>query len=249
MRGRVHFVSSMELTRLLFAQHEEIEAVKNERFSKEESVGRPLSGGASNELNNLAAQLASVANIQSVGSSDSHLAFIRSMAKKPVLEVRKAYDMAKDGRALVQRRSSFSFSRAAVEAYVISRMTVEPLDTSKSATGSATPSGTKRGKYYRVYVTSIGGGEYCKVGWVLQDSTSHCLRCLNSFGLLSSKHNCVGCGDVICSRCSPCKVVISELRSDEPHRVCNACYDPKVLFPCILRLPVVHSSSAHILFA
>lgn len=158
------------------------------------------------------------------------------MAKKPVLEVRKAYEMAKDGRALIQRRSSFSFSRAVVEAYVISRMTVEPLEiASKNANGSATPGGTKRVKYYRVYVTSIGGGEYCKVGWVLQDSTTHCLRCLSPFGILSSKHNCVGCGDVVCSRCSPCKVIISELRSDEPHRVCNACHNPKVMVYFCLR--------------
>lgn len=173
------------------------------------------------DIHGLASYLASAAKIDAGGSSDSHLAFIRSMVKKPVIEVRKAYEMAKDGRALIQRRSSFSFSRAAVEAYVISKMTVEPLELTSSRS-------SKRIKVYRIYVTSTGGGEYCKVGWVVQDSATHCLRCKGGFGMLNTKHNCVACGDVVCSRCSPSKVLISELRSEDPHRVCVACYNPKV---------------------
>jgi hypothetical protein len=191
----------------------EIEAVKsNVNHDVSEANEQP-------ELRGLASRLASVAKISAGGSSDSHLSFIRSMVKKPVLEVRKAYELAKDGRALVQRRSSFSFSRTAVEAFLVSGMAVQSMDI--AVAGRTVP---KRIKLYRVYITSIGGGEYCQTGWVIQDSATHCMRCEKGFGMLSTKHNCVGCGDVVCHRCSPHKVIIHELRSEEPHRACSTCY-------------------------
>lgn len=154
-------------------------------------------------------------------TTDSHLAFIRSLSRKPISEVRKAYDLAKQGRALLQRRASFTLARGdIIEAFIISRMTVEVVPINKAQ--------TKRAKLYRVFVTSTGGGHYCNVGWVLVDSVTHCLRCRARFGLLSTKHSCVACGDVVCHQCSPHKAVITELRSEVPHRVCNTCFGIEV---------------------
>lgn len=200
-------------------QDVEIEAVKKFGHNND-----PTTEGGGQQICDLAAQLASVAKISSTGSSDSHLSFIRSMAKKPILEVRKAYEMAKDGRALVHRRSSFSFSRGVVEAYLVSRLTVESLEiTSNQNQRINSSSNSKRIKLYRVYVTSTGGGEYCQIGWVVQDSATHCMQCRSAFGMLSSKHNCVGCGNVVCGKCSSNRAIISELRSEDPHRVCVVC--------------------------
>jgi hypothetical protein len=117
---------------------------------------------------------------------------------------------------LIQRKSSFIINRchsAIVEAYIIFKFTAEEVIQDRRSFTA-----------YRVYVTSTGGGDYCKVGWVLMDSVPACMICQTAFGLLiAGKHNCLACGDVICAKCSPTKAEIAELRSEEMHRICSTC--------------------------
>jgi len=40
-----------------------------------------------------------------------------------------------------------------------------------------------------------------QVGWMVDDSTNHCLSCQNSFTIISRKHHCRSCGIIICSSC------------------------------------------------
>lgn len=175
-----------------------------------------LDSGDQQATEKFATALANVTNNAPAADTAQHVSFIRSLARRTIYEVKRAYQQAQQGRAMIQRKSSFIISRnhsAIVEAYIISKLTTEEtvLDR-KSLTA------------YRVYVTSTGGGDYCKVGWVLMDNIPACMICQTAFGLLTAgKHHCLACGDVICAKCSPNKAIIEELRSEEMHRICSTC--------------------------
>jgi hypothetical protein len=158
----------------------------------------------------MATKLATATNLQSTENAELHLKMIRTLSKKTLFEVIQSYDLSKSGRAMIQRRGSLQ------EAFVVSRITKEIFYTDKLRTRSTS--------LYRVYLVSTSGGEYCAVGWIISESASHCMRCLSTFGFLLSRHHCVACGDIICTKCSPKKAIIAELRSDIEHRVCEECF-------------------------
>ncbi len=75
---------------------------------------------------------------------------------------------------------------------------------------------------HRLFVSSAG--EYSDVGWVLNSSSAKCMICSKEFWLFLSRHHCRGCGNLVCDDCSPDKVIIKELASVDPQRVCVLCY-------------------------
>jgi acetyl esterase/lipase len=63
----------------------------------------------------------------------------------------------------------------------------------------------------------------CRTGvdWVDSRSVTNCAECHDKFTVLNRKHHCRQCGQVICKRCSPERVLIG----DERVRICQSCFD------------------------
>ncbi|TDH68887.1 hypothetical protein CCR75_000464 [Bremia lactucae] len=59
--------------------------------------------------------------------------------------------------------------------------------------------------------------------WIDDEETSNCMHCNTSFTIITRKHHCRRCGNVVCHNCSPHKRRISST-DPFPMRVCNACY-------------------------
>ena len=67
--------------------------------------------------------------------------------------------------------------------------------------------------------------------WVDSSQVDYCAECDRKFTITRRKHHCRQCGEVICSRCSPNRVVIGlSNKSDSltseatPSRICNSCF-------------------------
>jgi hypothetical protein len=77
--------------------------------------------------------------------------------------------------------------------------------------------------------------------WKDDRSSNICQCChqpIKSGFILSGKHHCRCCGNIICGDCSLKKIVLPNLGFNEPVRVCNTCYSQK---------QQAKSSSVHIL--
>jgi acetyl esterase/lipase len=59
------------------------------------------------------------------------------------------------------------------------------------------------------------------VDWVDSRSVTNCAECHDKFTVLNRKHHCRQCGQVICKKCSPERVLIGEVKV----RICQSCYD------------------------
>jgi hypothetical protein len=59
------------------------------------------------------------------------------------------------------------------------------------------------------------------VDWVDSRSVTNCAECNDKFTVLNRKHHCRQCGQVICKKCSPERIVINE----ESVRICHSCFD------------------------
>jgi hypothetical protein len=107
---------------------------------------------------------------------------------------------------------------------------------------------TKQTIYYRIFVISNNNNnnsnnnnnnnnsnsnsnnnnhDYSKLGWILLENVTICMRCQHLFGLFRTKHSCFTCGNVICHLCSLYQEEILELFSIEKHRICCDCYQKK----------------------
>ncbi|GAB9471934.1 hypothetical protein Gpo141_00009129 [Globisporangium polare] len=80
---------------------------------------------------------------------------------------------------------------------------------------------SRSGSSALVAAGSIGGERALQ--WVYDEETSNCMHCNMPFTLLTRKHHCRRCGNVICHNCSPHKRRIS-VSDPFPMRVCNTCY-------------------------
>ena len=64
--------------------------------------------------------------------------------------------------------------------------------------------------------------------WKKDHTTNTCACCHNvikSGFIISGKHHCRQCGNIICSACSTHRIVIPELGFTEPVRVCDVCHN------------------------
>eukprot|EP01059_Diplonema_ambulator_P011069 TRINITY_DN21039_c0_g1_i1.p1 TRINITY_DN21039_c0_g1~~TRINITY_DN21039_c0_g1_i1.p1 ORF type:complete len:858 (+),score=242.15 TRINITY_DN21039_c0_g1_i1:249-2576(+) len=61
------------------------------------------------------------------------------------------------------------------------------------------------------------------VRWVPDCDASRCDYCKTVFTFLKRKHHCRKCGEVVCGKCSPFKMLLPEYRSEE--RVCKKCWN------------------------
>ncbi len=50
-----------------------------------------------------------------------------------------------------------------------------------------------------------------------------CALCHTSFSLFMRKQHCLSCGNVVCDKCSPSRMVLANIHKTERQRVCNAC--------------------------
>ncbi|TMW56078.1 hypothetical protein Poli38472_008726 [Pythium oligandrum] len=70
---------------------------------------------------------------------------------------------------------------------------------------------------------SGGAGSERALQWVFDEDTPNCMLCNTQFTMITRKHHCRRCGNVICHNCSPHKRRISAT-DPFPMRVCNTCY-------------------------
>lgn len=59
------------------------------------------------------------------------------------------------------------------------------------------------------------------VDWIDSRTVTNCAECHDKFTVLNRKHHCRQCGQVICKKCSPERIVIG----NERVRICQSCYD------------------------
>jgi len=59
--------------------------------------------------------------------------------------------------------------------------------------------------------------------WMLDDAAPQCMRCKNPFTVISRRHHCRNCGDVVCGDCSPNKAIVPGVNREREVRVCNNC--------------------------
>ncbi|KAJ0401666.1 hypothetical protein P43SY_001298 [Pythium insidiosum] len=91
--------------------------------------------------------------------------------------------------------------------------------TSGSSSGNAPPSSTGSSGS----AGSSGGSGERTLHWVNDEDTTNCMLCNTAFTLITRKHHCRRCGNVICHNCSPHKRRIAAT-DPFPMRVCNSCY-------------------------
>jgi hypothetical protein len=99
----------------------------------------------------------------------------------------------------------------------------------------------KKKKYHRVFVNCSDSGMYARLGWVLNDDVDHCMICQEAFSdsMISGKHHCRACGDVICNSCSQGRAVVQPVETLGAVRVCGQCFYGQV---CSLNRPIVYCS-------
>ena len=59
--------------------------------------------------------------------------------------------------------------------------------------------------------------------WVPDSLSKECMICSQKFSAFNRKHHCRQCGRVVCSTCSPHRVVIDSQTDSKPERVCSGC--------------------------
>jgi len=59
--------------------------------------------------------------------------------------------------------------------------------------------------------------------WVGDDAVKSCMVCTKKFSLMKRRHHCRSCGKLVCSKCSPEKMFLPNIRLDKRVRVCIEC--------------------------
>ena len=77
---------------------------------------------------------------------------------------------------------------------------------------------------HRVFVQGVDFPEYVNVGWLLHTEIDYCLICCAEFGFFCHRHSCWACGNVLCFKCCSELMVVEEIASLGPKRVCLQCY-------------------------
>lgn len=82
-----------------------------------------------------------------------------------------------------------------------------------------------RRKFHRVFVRAIDSGEYGKLGWIVSSDVEHCMICYKHFEtvLMSKKHHCRTCGNVVCRDCSIRQDFVEEIANIGMVRICQLC--------------------------
>ena len=83
------------------------------------------------------------------------------------------------------------------------------------------------GQTFSMKRVAITGNARYKVGWVLDNQTSSCMRCNKGFSLMMWRHHCRSCGYVVCQTCGDKKLNFEVFEEESPggSRVCKCCYD------------------------
>ncbi|CAI4222151.1 unnamed protein product [Auanema sp. JU1783] len=64
--------------------------------------------------------------------------------------------------------------------------------------------------------------------WVPDNVATKCMCCKRKeFNLVSRRHHCRACGDVVCGGCSTHSLKIDTVNKNNPVRVCDKCFDSK----------------------
>jgi hypothetical protein len=75
----------------------------------------------------------------------------------------------------------------------------------------------------RVYLETTDSSSLAFVGWVTNESMSHCMECLKSFSLLTRRHHCRACGAMLCSECCRSATCLKDFPELGVQRVCSRC--------------------------
>eukprot|EP01119_Soliformovum_irregulare_P011322 TRINITY_DN2824_c2_g1_i1.p1 TRINITY_DN2824_c2_g1~~TRINITY_DN2824_c2_g1_i1.p1 ORF type:complete len:574 (-),score=219.75 TRINITY_DN2824_c2_g1_i1:123-1844(-) len=60
--------------------------------------------------------------------------------------------------------------------------------------------------------------------WMSDEHVKYCPLCTKDFNALRRKHHCRRCGRIFCNECSSQKLILPELNSKKPKRVCTVCF-------------------------
>jgi len=58
---------------------------------------------------------------------------------------------------------------------------------------------------------------------VQTSDSKDCALCHTAFTIFMRKHHCLSCGNVVCDKCSPSRMILPNIHKTERQRVCNAC--------------------------
>merc|ERR1719401_426320 len=59
--------------------------------------------------------------------------------------------------------------------------------------------------------------------WVDDARAPACMRCHTAFNTFKRRHHCRKCGEVVCSTCSPNRMLLPEVHATREQRICTAC--------------------------
>ena len=82
----------------------------------------------------------------------------------------------------------------------------------------------KKKEVHRLFVKAKDSGDYMNIGFVLSNDVDNCMICNVEFSVLTHKHSCRSCGNVVCISCAPEHALIHEIMHIPPQRVCTQCY-------------------------
>ena len=60
--------------------------------------------------------------------------------------------------------------------------------------------------------------------WETDSNVTNCPFCDKKFNLVDRRHHCRKCGRVVCSACSPHRVILSNIDASQKSRICNSCF-------------------------
>jgi hypothetical protein len=75
----------------------------------------------------------------------------------------------------------------------------------------------------RVYLETTDSSSLAFVGWVTNESMSHCMECIKSFSLFTRRHHCRACGSMLCSECCRSATCLKDFPELGVQRVCSRC--------------------------
>ena len=129
-----------------------------------------------------------------------HIGFMKRLMKLPFKELK---DLQKKQKKIGLNEKGLRISRVDNEQFII---------------------GGEKVRVHRCFVETRDSGEYKNVGWVVDVGVSKCMMCARAFGMLTYRHHCRSCGNVICHSCSPYLHEVMELPGQGPQRLCMLCY-------------------------
>jgi hypothetical protein len=161
--------------------------------------------------------------MDSATAATIHVQFLKSMVEQDISIAEKLASTTSHAKA-VKRRSITGLKSVATDG-TVSKVLLQTI---------INPATGKPIEVYKIYISTPNCLPYEELGWVHRGNVSRCMVCSAKFSVLSTKHNCFGCGIVVCSSCSGQTAAIEELKDKKRYRICSRCFKGKVSMDIIM---------------